>query len=172
MANDIPSDCSGYGAGVLPFFSNGQEILLGKEFRKKSNNFVWNEPGGKLDEGETFARAAYREANEETANGLNITLEQVEEAEQKGHYVDYLNPESNFFYRMYCVFFDEKRDLSIMEENRKKNSEKVEMIEWKYFKTITVILWECILSEGEIYKTAKIRYGLLREKQFFKDLDL
>lgn len=163
-----------FAAGVLPFFDNGKTILLGKEYRKSIDKFVWNEFGGKREEGETLAYTAYREANEETANGLNVTLKQVEEAEKNGHYVDYLNPKTLNFYRMYCLFLNDKIDLSIIQENKmKNNNDNIEMVDWKYFNTLTVIIWECLpFVEEEIYSTAKIRYNLMKEKQFFKNLQL
>lgn len=173
-SNEIRSvQIRGYASGVLPFFDNGKTVLLGKEYRKTCNESVWMEFGGKPELSETPAETACREANEETAWSLNLRLDQVEEAEKNGHYVDYLNPGTGTFYRMYCVFLDEKIDLSVFHENKKRNSEHVEKDDWGYFSTEDVIYGESLpIPDGKIYSTSRTRYNMLKEKQFFKDLNL
>lgn len=162
----------GYAAGVLPFFDNGKTILLGKEYRKANDEYTWMEFGGKQELGEGLSYTAWREGNEETAFSLGLKLEQVEEAERNGHYVDYLNPKTQTFYRMYCVFLEEKVNLSVIQENA-KDSHKVEKIEWKYFNTVDVIYNGYLpIPDGKIYSTAKIRYEMLKKKEFFKNLNI
>jgi len=140
-------------AGVLPFFDNGTgfNVLLGKEFRERYNSYLWMEFGGKNDKGETLAETACREANEETAGTLGVTLEQILEAESRGEYIDYLNPKTNMFYRMYCVKFPNKIDLENTRREASKpeyvSKENTEMVDWKYFNANDIIF----SKEGEIF---------------------
>lgn len=118
---------------------------------------------------------------------LGITLQQVEDAEHIGNYVDFLNPKTGTLYRMYCIFTFKKVDLSVFEENKKKDSEHVEKNRWGYFNTVDVICKnrvplfcakvstskpDDVHDSGKIYSTARIRYDMLKEKQFFKVLNL
>lgn len=162
----------GYASGVLPLFDNGRTVLLGKEYRKVTDENVWMEFGGKNEQGETPAQTACRECNEETAWTLNIQLEQVENAERLGHYVDYLNPRTSTFYRMYCLFLEEKPEISVFEENKRRDSTNVEKEEWKYFNTRDVIYENNVVPGEKIYSTARVRYDMLKDMQFFKDLNL
>ena len=54
------------GVGMVPFSMDGQKVLLQKEFRLATNNWVYNFPAGLIDEGETPEIAAKRELKEET----------------------------------------------------------------------------------------------------------
>lgn len=157
-------------AGVLPFFDNGRTILLGQEYRKRDSSYAWMEFGGKQEKNETLAETACREANEETAQTLRITLQQVQLAEQDVHYVDHYNEKTNIFYRMYCLKFEgEKPILETFRENAKGN-EHVEKIEWHYFDTFDFVNnRNGILPETEvqIYNTMRIRLKKLKDQKFF-----
>ena len=130
-----------YAAGVLPFFDEGRTILLGKEYRAWSNEFCWGDFGGKLEQNETLAECALREAIEETAGTLNITISQIIDAESRGHYVDMFHKNSGLMYRMYCILFEgEKPDIAQFKKNAEiQNGAHTEKIEWKYFNTRAVI---------------------------------
>ena len=157
-------------AGILPFFDNGKTVLLGKEFRDRYNAFFWMCFGGKNEEGETLVQTAVRETSEETAFTLNASLEQVQEAEEKGHFVDFYNKSTNFFYRMYCIKFENKIDLDVTIEQAKLNNDHVEKVGWNYFNALDVIFSEdgSIPETSEmIYSTELVRYKLLRNKGFF-----
>lgn len=166
-------------AGVLPFFDDGRTVLLGKEFRKRYNAFAWMEFGGNQEGDETFAQIAQREANEETADTLaqQITLEHVVEAERNNHYVEYLNPETNMHYRMYCLKVQgEKPSLELFKENAKKPEliENINKSEWQYFDTSAVMasLGKDDLLVGTdtpLYSTMKTRLNMLKEKEFYKE---
>ncbi len=158
-------------AGILPFFDNGESVLLGKEFRERENNYVWMEFGGKQENNETLAETACREANEETAYTLNITLDKVLSAEQKGHYIDYYNEKTNVFYRKYCIKLSEKPDPEMFVLNS-KDKDHVEKIEWKYFKASDVIFnhdGNILGTEERLYSTMCFRLQKLKEAEFFRN---
>lgn len=56
--------------GMIIFNQYKSKILLQKEFRPACNNWVYNFPGGLIDEGESIEQAATRELKEET--GLSL----------------------------------------------------------------------------------------------------
>jgi len=157
-------------AGILPFFDNGNKILLGKEYRKRDNTYSWMEFGGKQEKDETLAETACREANEETGQTLNITLQQVQLAEQNDHYVDYYNERTNVFYRMYCIKFEgEKPSPETFRENA-KGKDHVGKIEWNYFNTLDVVYnFNSILpgTDVKLYSTMWMRLEKLKREKFF-----
>lgn len=59
------------GVGLVPFSLDDQKVLLQKEFRLATNNWVYNFPAGLIDEGESVEDAAKRELFEETGTRLN-----------------------------------------------------------------------------------------------------
>jgi len=160
-------------AGILPFFDNGKIILLGKEYRKRNNDYFWMEFGGKQEKNETLAETACRETNEETAQTLNITLQQVQLAEQNGHYVDHYNEKTNVFYRMYCLKFEEKPLLESFTENALEKAlegkDDVGKINWDYFNTNDVLYHSNGIlpnTNVKLYSTMQIRLEKLLEKEF------
>ena len=160
-------------AGILPFFDNGKIILLGKEYRKRNSDYFWMEFGGKQEKNETLAEAACRETNEETAQTLNITLQQVQLAEQNGHYVDHYNKKTNVFYRMYCLKFEEKPLLESFTENALgkalEGKDDVGKINWDYFNTNDVLYHSNGIlpnTNVKLYSTMQIRLEKLLEKEF------
>jgi len=160
-------------AGILPFFDNGKIILLGKEYRKRNNDYFWMEFGGKQEKNETLAETACRETNEETAQTLNITLQQVQLAEQNGHYVDHYNEKTNVFYRMYCLKFEEKPLLESFTENALgkalEGKDDVGKINWDYFNTNDVLYHSNGIlpnTNVKLYSTMQIRLEKLLEKEF------
>lgn len=56
--------------GIIAYSKDRKKILLQKEYRLACGNWVYNFPGGLIDEGETCIVAAKRELKEET--GLDI----------------------------------------------------------------------------------------------------
>ena len=58
------------GVGMVSFSKDGSKVLLQKEFRMATNNWVYNFPAGLIDKGETPEEAAKRELKEET--GLEL----------------------------------------------------------------------------------------------------
>ena len=54
------------GVGMVPISEDDSKILLQKEFRLATNNWVYNFPAGLIDKGETPIEAARRELKEET----------------------------------------------------------------------------------------------------------
>lgn len=58
------------GVGMVSFNVGKTKILLQKEFRLATNNWVYNFPAGLIDEGEDALKAAKRELFEET--GVNL----------------------------------------------------------------------------------------------------
>ena len=156
-------------------FKDGKIILLGQEFRERTNSYAWMEFGGKLEQGETLAETAFRETNEETAQTLSITLKQVQLAEQNNHYVDHYNEKTNMFYRMYCVKI--KGDLPLLEtfrENAKHNND-VEKTDWQYFATSDVVFnknGRLPGTDAKLYDTMCVRLEKLKDTEFFKDLIL
>jgi len=160
-------------AGILPFFDNGKTILLGQEYRKRDNSYSWMEFGGKLENGETLAETACREANEETGGTLGVTIDQVLASEQNGHYIDRYNEKSNVFYRMYCVLFEGEM---ITPESFKLNSEgkkHVGKVDWQYFDSKNVIYnldGKLPGTEIPLYGTMQIRLKKLQEQDFLSKL--
>jgi 8-oxo-dGTP pyrophosphatase MutT (NUDIX family) len=158
-------------AGILPFFDNGKMVLLGKEFRKRNESYSWMEFGGKKENEETLAETACREANEETAQTIGITLEQVLIAEKDGHYIDYHNDKTNTFYRMYCIKIEgEKADIETFNINA-KNFKNVGKIEWQYFNSSDVIYnkdGNLPGTEVKLYSTMCARLEKLRSQEFLQ----
>lgn len=155
-------------AGILPFSSNGKLILLGQEYRKNYDAYYWMEFGGKQEPGQTLAQTAWREALEETAGTLTITLEQVEEAERKGHYIDNYNERSGVYYRMYCVKMNEIPDPEIIKANA-PGKKDVEKINWQYFNAEDVIYNVDGVLPGDnniLYSTMRTRLEKLRNASF------
>ena len=64
------------GVGMVSFSKDGSKVLLQKEFRMATNNWVYNFPAGLIDKGETPEQAAKRELKEETGVDL-IKIESV-----------------------------------------------------------------------------------------------
>jgi 8-oxo-dGTP pyrophosphatase MutT (NUDIX family) len=156
-------------AGVLPFFDDGRTILLGQEYRERTNSYAWMEFGGKREEGESLAKTACREANEETACSLQLDLHQVELAESKGHYVDHYNENTGVFYRMYVVKLEKKPKLETFKINAKTCND-VEKVEWQYFNTTDVISscdGHLPGTDVPLYSTMRIRLAKLRDQEFF-----
>ena len=58
------------GVGMVSFSLDKNKVLLQKEFRLATNNWVYNFPAGLIDEGESVEEAAKRELREET--GVNL----------------------------------------------------------------------------------------------------
>lgn len=58
------------GVGMVTFSVDKEKVLLLKEFRLATNNWVYNFPAGLIDEGETPSQAAERELKEES--GLRL----------------------------------------------------------------------------------------------------
>ena len=154
-------------AGVLPLFDNGKTVLLGREYRKRYDGYFWMEFGGKHEVGETLAETACREANEETAQTLGITLTQVQEAEQLNQYVEYYNPKTSVFYRTYYVYLDQPKPCPKTFEENAIGKSHVEMVEWRYFNTTDVLNNKDGTLEGtdvKLYETNLIRIAMLKEK--------
>jgi len=162
-----------FAAGVLPFFDNGTTVLLGQEYRERDQSYAWMEFGGKRDNDETLTETACREANEETAQTLGITLQQVQLAEDNNHYVDYYNEKTNVFYRMYCVKMSgDKPNLETFRENA-KHHEDVEKIDWQYFNLSDVLNHQDGILPGtsiRLYPTMQIRLNLLKNSIFCNEL--
>lgn len=153
-------------AGVLPFFDDGKTVLLGREYRKRYNCYNWMEFGGKHEHEETLAETACREANEETAQTLDIKLEQVQEAEILNHYVDYYNIQTGVYYRMYTVWLDMKPNPELFKVNAVGKS-NVEMVEWKYFNIEDVfnsVDGTLPGTHDKIYSTTCTRLAMLAEQ--------
>ena len=58
------------GVGMVTYSEDKKKILLQKEFRMATNNYVYNFPAGLIDEGESPIDTARRELKEET--GLDL----------------------------------------------------------------------------------------------------
>ena len=58
------------GVGLVPFSLDDQKVLLQKEFRLATNNWVYNFPAGLIDKGESVEETAKRELFEETGTHL------------------------------------------------------------------------------------------------------
>lgn len=158
-------------AGVLPFFNSGKTVLLGREFRERYNLHCWMEFGGKREDNESLAETACREANEETAQSLSITLQQVQQAEQKGHYLDHYNEKTGVFYRMYCLLLGGYQvSPAVFQENAQHN-ENVEKMGWQYFPARDVIYspdGSLPGVEDKLYNTMMVRLEKLKEQEFFQ----
>ena len=171
MEKQVPSTAQ-LASGLLLFFDEGRTILLGKEFRKRDSTYSWMEFGGKVEGTESPAETACREANEETAETLNISVQQVQQAEQDGHFIDYYNDKTNFFYRMYCVRLKKKPSTEEFSKNAVGKS-NVEKIEWCYFPSRDIIYNQDGSLPGtdvKLYSTMCTRIGILREKEFLQSL--
>lgn len=155
-------------AGVLPLFDGGKTVLLGKEYRKRYDSYAWMEFGGKHEKDETVAQTACRECNEETADTLGITLQQVQEAEELGQFIDYHNPKTDVFYRMYFLYLTQsKPDTELFKINSVGKS-NVEMVEYKYFRTEDVLNnVDGVLPDTDVklYATNCIRIAMLKESE-------
>ncbi|MBX9621311.1 MAG: NUDIX domain-containing protein [Alphaproteobacteria bacterium] len=121
-------------AGILPMFDDGT-VLMGKENRFSKNLkktvSLWSDFGGAADRTDNgdIARTALREANEETANTLGLTYEQV----VNSPFTIHQHP-SGDSYRMYYVRVYGKKPLPTdFHKNAVKLGWKnVEKSEWKY----------------------------------------
>jgi 8-oxo-dGTP pyrophosphatase MutT (NUDIX family) len=168
-SQEVPANAQ-MAAGILPFFDNGNTILLGQEFRERYNSYAWMEFGGKQKKNESLVEAAWREGNEETAETLQITLQQVQQAEEDGRYVDHYNDKTGIFYRMYCLKFEEKPLPEVFRENA-KGKNKVDKVDWQYFNASDVI-WNQDGSlpgtEHKLYSTMQVRLAKLKGQEFLK----
>jgi hypothetical protein len=121
-------------AGVLPMFDDGT-ILMGKEPRYspqlQKSVPMWSDFGGAADpkDGGDFAKTAVREANEEMANTLKLTYDQV----VVSPYTDYTH-KSGDLYRMYYVKVPGPKPLiADFHINAEKSGwNNVEKTEWRY----------------------------------------
>lgn len=159
-------------AGILPFFDNGNTILLGKEFRENHSSYAWMEFGGKQKQGETLAETAWREFIEETAGTLNIPFLQVQEAEKDGHYVDHFNEKSGMFYRMYCLKIGGLRPSPETFIQNAHNFKSVGKIEWQYFEASDVVYNQegnLPSTDVKLYSTMLIRLEKLKDLPFLKN---
>lgn len=148
------------------FFDNGKTVLLGQEHRKRYNKYTWMEFGGNPEANESLAETACREANEETAYTLGITIEQVLSAESKGHYIDYHNEATGIFYHMRCLILQgEKPNCDIFKVNS-EGKNNVEKVNWKYFNASDIIHNRDGL---ELYETMCTRLDKLIRVEFFKN---
>lgn len=66
--------------GIIAFNTSGNKILLQKEFRLATNQWVYNFPGGLIDKGETPEEAARRELFEETGLELKSIIDILPDA--------------------------------------------------------------------------------------------
>lgn len=165
-----------FAAGTLQFYDDGCTILLGKEFRENYNDFFWMEHGGGHELGESPAMTAWRETYEETAGTTGLTLEEVEEAERKGYFVEHFNEKSGVLYRMYCIKMKgEKPDLEAFRKNARlpEHAEHVEKVDWYYFDARDVIFNQDGTLPGihegtreKIYSTMLIRLDKLSRQPF------
>lgn len=86
----------------------GNEFLMLQRVAHKSQPFLWQLPGGKLDKGENEVEGIFREVFEET--GLEIPKEKFKflktvSARYEGEY--------DFHYHMFKVDFSEKPEIKI-----------------------------------------------------------
>lgn len=152
-------------AGILPFFDGGKLILLGLEKRKDGESY-WMEFGGKQEKGETLAEAACREASEETGEVLKVDLSQALSVEEKNSHVDYYNPKSGVFYRMYPITFEHLIDPDLFRE-QSKGKDHVEKVDWRYFKTEDVLHHKDGVLPGteyKLYSTTITRLEIFKKK--------
>jgi 8-oxo-dGTP pyrophosphatase MutT (NUDIX family) len=165
MAQTVPQGAK-MAAGILPFFNNWSTVLLGREYRERTNGYYWMEFGGKVEKGETLAQTAAREACEETSWQLRVPIEELEQAEKDGHYVDHYNDKTNMFYRMYCINIEgDLLDLQTFRDNVDP-SVKVEKVDWKYFPSRDVIFTSDTSLPGTeftLYDTMSVRLQKLRD---------
>lgn len=148
--DSIPSTAK-LAAGILPFFDEGDTILLSKEFLEECGTHFWVVFCGIRQNSESPSETACREANEETAGVLDISMRQVEEAEQRGYFIDYYDEKTDFFYRMYCVVLDTKPSIEKFIQ-----SVDMEEDEWGYFPTKDVIH----NTDGSLSGTDTKLYGI------------
>lgn len=147
-------------------------MLLGLEYRRRYNTHYWTGFGGKKEGDETLAETACREANEETAGVLGVTISQIMDAESNGHYIEHLNTSTNTFYRMYCLRVSGDGPVPTLFKESAIGKDHVEKIEWKYFATSDVVNnVEGILpgTDYKIYPTTLIHLQKLKDSEFFNN---
>jgi 8-oxo-dGTP pyrophosphatase MutT (NUDIX family) len=160
-------ECANKSAGILPLFNGEKQVLLGLEYRKRYDDYYWMEFGGKNEEGESLAETAFRETCEETAYSLGITLERVLKAEERQEFIDFLNPDTEMFFRMYLIYVDQIIPIETIRENGKKYPDHLEKVDWCYFNYRDVIYSDDGKLPGtdyKIYSTSMKRFKLIRHE--------
>lgn len=115
---------------------------------------VWSECGGKLESWEDFKGAAYRETIEETdfvgSKGWIISEEDVQNAEEKGLYLDFKKDEKIYNktveYRLYFIKIEKYFDIESF-NNEEKGSENGK-VGYRYFPIEDVLNHENGVMKG------------------------
>lgn len=126
-------------AGATLLFDGGKTTLLGLEYIAKYGTYCWVEPAGKKEPGEIPPWTACRECNEETGWIFNLKRDLFERAEREGKYVDYTNPETGVFTRMYYVHVPGPKYTIEQITANAVGKQSVGVSTWAYFNTEDVI---------------------------------
>ena len=128
------------GAVVVLALTNDNKIVMIRQFRKPSDEVLWELPAGKIEPGEDLKNCALRELEEET-----------------GYYPRKIKKLITFFSTP--GFCDEKLTLFLAEdlEKRNKNEDADEFIQVKNLKISEVLK----MIKGNVIKDAKTIIGIL-----------
>lgn len=118
-------DLKSCGAGIIPFDSKNQKLLMGLQSSDK-NQFLWSDFGGKTEFGENTWKTACRENKEESLNLQNLqkNMKDIVKIYRIIHYIKFRRKRIVYL-KLYTIYILDgfNYDNTVVKEFEKKRSE-------------------------------------------------